>query len=597
MPKVPADSPLLPLFKSQLEAECKKLAEENDLTERGSWLIYWYFGRLHGFSEAEIEEVFCDGGGDLGIDAIWIDDEDYVHFYNFKNPIEPNKGISAGEIDKTLAGLRLIMKRQHKKIANRSIKSRIEEIYQQVRNGYRIHLVSSGRGIQSESEIKLNALISELNAPSSNLFSWQSEDLAYLQETFYQQSLPAIGDPITFAYNRAPYILKSGAAETYFLHATGQFIANLYEKFGESLLQRNIRVDQGHTAANRSIEATCTGSDSANFLHFNNGVTFLCESAVFDPIQNNLTLSKAQVVNGGQTVRILYRANRQGSLKVDVLVPLRAITNSRDKDFALNVAVNQNNQNQMGTGFLRSNDARVVQLDYALASLGWYLERRQGELASLTPDERAAIESRIGNTLTNHIIKLKEGAQAYTATFFEQPELAKKNVKKIFTSVENGGFFERIFSSNMTAEKVVISHQLKMHVDSFVKRFSTRKRRRDRVEDWKSDYCELLGTKIVKNFPEDIEQVMPQCSVFVCGTIFRDFVTFQERDPSDLPSCLTAEGDTWIREHLYHILEYARRNKSRAGKSWPVLLKSNSFFERVSGYIEGIRSTSTADQA
>ena len=63
-----------------------------------------------------------------------------------------------------------------------------------------------------------------------------------------------------------------------------------------------------------------------------------------------------------------------------MLVPLRAITNSRDKDFALNVAVNQNNQNQMGTGFLRSNDARVVQLDYALASLGWYLERRKGEL-------------------------------------------------------------------------------------------------------------------------------------------------------------------------------------------------------------------------
>ena len=499
------DNPLLPLFKSQLDAECNTIASENELTDRGHWLIYWYFIRLHGFSEADVEEVFCDGGGDLGIDAIWIDDEDYVHFYQFKNPVNQDKGIPAGEIDKMLAGLRLILKKQHRKVANPSVKAKVEEIYQQVRSGYRIHIVSSGQGIPHESEVKLNSLTSELSGASSSLLTWKSEDLAYLQETFYQQSLPAVKDPITFDFQRPPYMLKSGTAEAYFLHAPGQFLADLYKTFGESLLQRNIRVDQGNTAANRSIEATCTGDDSANFMHFNNGVTFLCESAVFDPIQNKLTLYKAQVVNGGQTVRILYRASQQGSLKVDVLVPLRAITNSRDKDFALNVAVNQNNQNQMGTGFLRSNDSRIVQLDYALASLGWYLERRQGELASATADERAAIESRIGNLLEGHVIKLKDGAQAYAATFFGQPELAKKNIKKVFTSIDNGGFYERVFSAEISAEKVIISHRLKMYVDSFVKRFTTRKRRRDRVEDWRADYSEILGSKIVDQFPEDIE--------------------------------------------------------------------------------------------
>ena len=45
-------------------------------------------------------------------------------------------------------------------------------------------------------------------------------------------------------------------------------------------------------------------------------------------------------------------------------------TSSGDKDFANNVAVNQNNQNEVGTGFLRSNDKLVVQLDHALASHG-----------------------------------------------------------------------------------------------------------------------------------------------------------------------------------------------------------------------------------
>jgi len=94
-------------------------------------------------------------------------------------------------------------------------------------------------------------------------------------------------------------------------------------------------------------------------------------------------------------------------LKEDVLVPARVITSSGDKDFANNVAVNQNNQNPMGSSFLRSNDQRVVQLDYALAALGWYLERREGELKSLTLQERAAIEARIGRALDGRKITLK----------------------------------------------------------------------------------------------------------------------------------------------------------------------------------------------
>jgi AIPR protein len=154
---------------------------------------------------------------------------------------------------------------------------------------------------------------------------------------------------------------------------------------------------------------------------------------------------KAQVVNGGQTIRAIHRAKQKGALKDDVWVPARAITSSSDKDFANSVAVNLNNQNQVGTGFLRSVDPRVVQLDHALASRGWYLERREGELKNATPEEITAIEKRIGRSLDARTIRLKDGAQAYTATFYGQPELAKKNPKKIFLSVDDGGSFEKIF--------------------------------------------------------------------------------------------------------------------------------------------------------
>lgn len=587
--------PLLSLFKEQLEAECATLAQKNHLDRRGDLLIYWYFTRLKGFTDAEVEEIFCDGSGDLGIDAIWIDDDDLVHFYSFKNPEDPTKNFPAGEVDKTISGLRVILTKKHDQIANPELKARLDEVYNQLPKGYRIHFVTSGQGIPHESEIKLGALIDELSGPSSSIVSWDQQPLAQLQDIFYRQSLPAVKDPINFALAATPYMCRSGSADCYLFHIGGEVFASLYGKYTEGLLQRNIRVDQCDTPTNRSIEATCTGADSQNFLHFNNGVTFLCDNANYDGFQHILKLEKAQVVNGGQTIRALYRANQRGSLKSDVLVPARAITSSGDRDFANNVAVNQNNQNQVGTEFLRSNDTRVVQMDHALASQGWYFERREGELKNATPDEIAAIQHRIGHSVEDRTIRLKDGAQAYTATYYGQLELAKKNPKKIFLSTDDGGSYERIFSAEMTAEKMIVAHKVKNYIDEFVRKFGGIRRKVQASDNIQEAYLPVLGEALARRHSDVIHQVMAQCSLFLCGTIFKDLVDLQGKDPSSIPDFLSTEGSPLIQAHLLYVLDYAKSNKDKADKSWPTLLKSNVFFTYIMAYIAGIRKTGSQE--
>ena len=101
-----------------------------------------------------------------------------------------------------------------------------------------------------------------------------------------------------------------------------------------------------------------------------------------------------------------------------------------------------------------------MQLASSLASMGWYLERRESEVENLTETERAAIESQLGGVLHGRVIRLKEGAQAYVATFMRQPELAKKNPKRIFLSANDGGYFDRVFNSDLTAQKFVAAHRL-----------------------------------------------------------------------------------------------------------------------------------------
>ncbi len=213
-----------------------------------------------------------------------------------------------------LEGLNPILARAHEKIANEELRGRIQEIYQGVRTGYRLHLVTSGTRISKEAESKINNFIVQLKGPSEDFFLWKLEDLPYLQDAFYRKNLPTIQDPIIFEILQAPYQIRAANHDCYLFHSTGEFLASLYNEHGEQLLQQNIRVYQGDKGTNASILKTCTGQDSESFLHYNNGIAFLCETAQWDGFTHRLTMMRAQIVNGGQTVRVLFSAHRAAKL-------------------------------------------------------------------------------------------------------------------------------------------------------------------------------------------------------------------------------------------------------------------------------------------
>ena len=104
MQQVATDT-LLNLFKEQLGNQIADIVKTYALDNEGQGLNWWYFMNFHSMNRPEVEEVFCDGAGDLGIDAIFIDTSSRVHFYQFKNPQNLNTGFPTGEVDKVLSGL------------------------------------------------------------------------------------------------------------------------------------------------------------------------------------------------------------------------------------------------------------------------------------------------------------------------------------------------------------------------------------------------------------------------------------------------------------------------------------------------------------
>lgn len=525
-------------------------------------------------TDIEAKDQICDGGGDLGIDAIEIVD-DKVVFYQFKNPVSVEKSLEAGEIDKLISGLELILSRNHKSIANPELLSRLEEIYSFTPAGYKIVVaVSSLAEMPSDAASKLDSFCQRNSGVAKDLFRWEFHNLEDVHNRFYSAHLPTLEATLDLSLTRAPYMTRVGEHETYIFDLSGEYLAKLYDDHGESILQQNVRMFEGDKGTNLAIAQTASNvEESKDFFHFNNGVSVICDSAIFHPFNNRLSLERPQVVNGGQTMRILHRCLRQGVLQSDVHVVVRVITTGKDKQFASNVAVNLNNQTRVDNTFLRSNDPRIVQLLHSLTTLGYHLERRAGEIDAMLPEELRELENRFGSPLAKHIIPLKDGMQAYAATYYRDPQLAKKDPAKIFT--DDGGSFSRILQSGLTAEKFRDSYELSRLVATQVDRFKILKRKRYSDEnERKRAYIQEFGLVIEPVFAE-LDAAIPQITIFGMAYLFEKHLRSGSEDlNSFLRAILNDPGVVWS--------GFAELISARAAlgieKSWPTLLKSGSFF-------------------
>ncbi len=567
-------SEILSLFKEQLSNQIKSITEEQSFNNEGYGFAYWYFINIRGMTDIEAKEQICDGGGDLGIDAIEIQDEKVV-FYQFKNPEAIDKAVISGDIDRMISGLELILNRDHDGLANEELLSRLDEIYSFTPSGYRIVVAASSLpGLPSEAQTKLASFCEKHSGAAKDLFQWEFANLNDIHNRFYTANLPTLDATLDVPLSKSPYMTRIGDHETYLFDLNGTYLAGLYDDHGESILQQNVRMFEGDKGTNLAIAQTASSdSESKDFFHYNNGISIICDSATFQPFNNTLSLERPQIVNGGQTIRILHKCYKQSTLKDDVHTAVRVITTGKNKDFASNVAVNLNNQTRVDNTFLRSNDPRIVQLLHSLSTHGYFLERRAGEIDAMLPEEIAELEERYGTPLSNHVIPLKDGMQAYVASYYGDPQLAKKDPAKIFT--DDGGSFSRVLQSDLTAEKFRNAYELSKLVSAEVDRFKKLKRKRYAdASERKTAYVKNLGSIVASAF-SDLDAAIPQITVFGMALMYEKYVKVLGYDLQDVVGILSSKP-----EIIWRILIELISTKNALGveKSWPTILKSGSFY-------------------
>lgn len=280
-------------------------------------------------------------------------------------------------------------------------------------------------------------------------------------------------------------------------------------------------------------------------------------------------------------MRILHRCYTEHTLHQDVHAVVRVITTGKDRQFASNVAVNLNNQTRVDNTFLRSNDPRIVQLSHSLSSLGYFLERRAGEIEAMPEEQLEKLEDKFGTPFHSHVIPLKDGMQAYVATYYGDPQLAKKDPAKMFT--DDGGSFSKILQSDLTAEKFRDAYRLSRLVSAQVDLFKRLKRKRySDQNERKMVYITKLGTFMEPVFPE-LDIAIPQISIFGMALLFEKSKITAVSDFNEFVEKLSMDP-TPIWRGFSELI--SARNVLGSDMSWPTLLKSGTFFKEAVAHLK-----------
>ena len=196
----------------------------------------------------------------------------------------------------------------------------------------------------------------------------------------------------------------------------------------EDIFEGNVRDYQGNTEVNQQIRETLTSPSGEDFWWLNNGISVICTSATLSG--KTLTIANAEVVNGLQTSRELFDVfSRQTnpsdarSVLVRVLVPGKEA--SRDR-----IIKATNSQTSIPSASLRATDKIHRDIEDYLAARGLYYDRRKNYYKNQ------------GKPVKN-IVSITFLAQAVLACGLRDPGNARARPSSL---LKNDETYSRIFS-------------------------------------------------------------------------------------------------------------------------------------------------------
>jgi hypothetical protein len=391
-------------------------------------------------------ECITEGSGDFGVDAIHIttdgDTECLISIFQgkYKDSLEANAAFSTNAIDKLILAVNYLFDPSVPLgEINPRLQSKLEEARSFIGQGYipYIKVFACNNGIiwHPDADASIHRAFGD-----SAQTTWQHVNHDRLVETM--QNTKPVDEKLIFSGKSVVEDMKFNRA--FVGKMSVNTIAELIEKHGNKLLERNIRHYLGlhGNRVNQAIKDTLLSEDCGNFYFYNNGITLVCDSFTHNALQSENHIVKVknlQIINGGQTCMTIHETlnQKQPSLlntKEDAFVLVRLYALSDDnEDFINRITFATNSQNPVDLKDLKANDVRQIQLEEDIEGLGYTYKRKRKE------------QNTKGDVVTSGAT-----AEAVLSVWRDSPHQAKFFMREHF-----GKLYDKIFTDDLNGTQVI----------------------------------------------------------------------------------------------------------------------------------------------
>lgn len=320
-------------------------------TESASFLA-WFLENIFRLDDVAAADAICDGHGDRGVDGIYVD-HDISEIVFLQSKVRQQEGRTVGDQpirdfagsisqfdtgDKIATAIRSNPGSELAALLTRTqAKLRLEE-------GYAI-----GRAFVT------NSAVNESGLDAAGALDVRIYDRAAIANLFIEITAPeGVQGDAQFDISDSGHLEfnAGGDAKLYLITARASDLLKLNGLSDGKLFSQNVRLNLGSTKVNKDIQKTLSDQTKHIFFPlFHNGITVICDSLRVSN-QDTLHISDYVVVNGAQSLSVLYNARDKVSNDLRFIVKIIEIKNNNQ--LSGDITLFSNNQNAIKPRDLRS---------------------------------------------------------------------------------------------------------------------------------------------------------------------------------------------------------------------------------------------------
>lgn len=244
---------------------------------------------------------------------------------------------------------------------------------------------------------------------------------------------------------------QSGSAlESYLMIIPGPQLAAIYDRWGEKLLEGNVRSFlQARAKTNKGIQKTIKDAPEL-FFPYNNGLSATADAVSCVQKENGLaiaSISNLQIVNGAQTtgsVHAALKSSKEQLSQVFVQMKLTVVPPDRSEEIVPRISEFANTQSKVNEADFSSNHPfHVAMQDFSRSVIftaregerhdsKWFYERSRGQYINDRPKIRGASQSKFDIEYPKPQLFAKTDLAKFEFSATGQPHWVSRGAQKNF---------------------------------------------------------------------------------------------------------------------------------------------------------------------